>query len=773
MGSAPFIGRSVTRIEDDVLLRGKAKFLDDLPEGDALHAAFLRSPVAHGRIRHIDMDEARAMPGVAAILTFQDLSDVLVMQRMPLQFFSNTLPPDITPYPLAKDEVLFVGEAIAIVLADSRARAEDAVGAIGLDIEDLSVVADPRVSASAGAPKVASYRPDNLFASFRMEYGAVDTAFDKAAHRVALPLVQHRGAAHSMEGRGAMARPSGTGELTVWLSTQQSHEARGFLVEMLGLDETQINVIAPAVGGGFGAKYLTYPEEVTVAAAALKLDRAVKWVEDRREHFLAAVQERDQFWEIEAACDAQGKLLGIRGSMIHDGGAYVPQGINVAFNAATALPGPYVLPNYRMEVKVAATNKVATLPVRGAGYPEGTFCMERALDALAEVSGLDRVEIRMRNLVTPDLMPYVTPLKTRAGTPIAYDSGDFPVMLQGVLDDIDWQGFPERRLAAERKGLKAGIAVACGMKGTGRGPYESATVRIGKSGKVTIITGAMAMGQGLHTVMAQIAAESLGVQPEDIAVISGNTSSIPLGLGGFASRQTVAAGNAMHNAAQGVRKQILLIASEMLEAAAEDIELVDGMARVAGTERAVSLQAIAREAYGSPGYALPKGAEPGLEVSDNYMPTGLTYGMGAHAAEVHVDEETGAVQVVRYAVVNDCGRAINPMLVEGQIHGGVVHGLGNALFEYMGYDDQAQPTTTTLADYLLVSAPEVPRMSVRIVEYPSPKNPLGVKGVGEAGCLPVAAVVASAVEDALGRSDVLVRKVPLGPQDLFELLRAG
>lgn len=768
------VGRSEPRLEDDALLRGRAKFLDDLPDGDVLHAAFLRSPVAHGILKGLEIEEARAMPGVVAILTLDDLRDVLTQERLPLQFFSDTLPPDITPYVLAKRELVYVGEAIAIILADSRARAEDAAGVIGLDIEDLPVVSDPRAALVPDAPKAALDRADNRYTAFTLEYGAVDDAFAKAPHKVSLSLIQHRGGAHPMEGRGALARPDVAGEgLTLYSSTQQSHEVRGFLVDMLGLDETRLRVIAPDVGGGFGAKYLTYPEEVAVAAAALKLGRAVKWVEDRREHFLSAIQERDQYWEVEAACDADGRLLGVRGRMEHDAGAYVPQGVNLAYNAATAMPGPYVLPAYRMAVDVSATNKVPTIPVRGAGYPEGTFAMERALDALAELAGLDRVEIRRRNLVPADAMPYVTPLKSRSGSAIAYDSGDFPAILEAVLEEIDWQGFPARRAEAAETGTQIGIAVACGIKGTGRGPYESATVRIGKSGKVTILTGAMAMGQGLKTAMAQIAAGALGVEPRDIAVISGDTGAIPLGLGGFASRQTVVAGNAMANAADAARKKILRVAAELLEAAPEDIELVDGGARITGTERSVTLREIAAAAYGSPGYSLPNGVEPGLEASDNFMPSGLTYGMAAHAAEVAVDAETGAVRVLRYAVVNDCGRAINPMLVTGQIHGGVVHGLGNALFEYMGYDEQAQPTTTTLADYLLASAPEVPRMSVRIAEYPSPKNPLGVKGVGEAGCLPVAAVIMSAVENALGRKDALIRKIPLGPQDLFALLQEG
>ncbi len=767
------IGQSAARIEDPPLLRGVARFVDDLPAPGALHGAFLRSPVAHGRITAIDTAAARAMPGVAAVLTLADLRAVLTADRLPLQFRSTGLPEGITPFVLAEDEVLFVGECIALVLADSRAAAEDAAAAIEIDIEDLPPVPDCPTALAEGAPKVATARDGNLYTAFRLAYGDADAAFAGAPCRVALSLDQHRGGAHPIEGRGVLAMPDAMrGGLTVWSSTQLAHEARGFLCRMLGMDEDALRVVTPEVGGGFGAKYLLYPEEVAVAAAARLTGRAVKWIEDRREHFLAAIQERDQLWQIEVAAEADGRLRAIRGNMVSDAGAYVPQGVNLAYNAATAVPGPYRLPHYRLDVQVCATNRPPTIPVRGAGYPEGTFAMERALDAVADRLGLDRAAVRRANLIGAAEMPYATPLKSRSGAGITYDSGDFHAMFDRVLAMIDHAGFAGRRAAAAGTGRRLGLGLACGIKGTGRGPYESATVRIGRSGRVSVYTGAMQMGQGLRTILAQIAGEALGVSEADVTVVSGDTTTIPLGLGGFASRQTVVAGSSVRIASDRVRDQAIRVAAELLEAAPEDIELSDGHAQVKGSDRRVTLAALAEAAAGSPGYALPPGVKPGLEASENWMPGGLTYGMGAHAVELEVDTETGGVRLLRYALVNDCGRAINPKLVTGQLHGGVVHGIGNALFERMVYDAQAQPTTTTLAEYLLPTAPEIPRIAVEIAEYPTPSNPLGVKGVGEAGTLPVAAAIVSAIEDAAGLPFGTITRVPIAPPDLLALIRA-
>ena len=765
------IGQPVKRIEDLPLLRGRGRFLDDLQIPGLLHAAFVRSPHAHALIRSIDVSPALRAPGVNAVLTLADLLPLLTQERLPLQFRSAQLPPDVTPFVLAKDEVAFAGEALAVVIAQTRYLAEDAAALVAVDYQPLPAVSDCRAALAPGAPLVHRGRYSNLLLEIRQSYGDAAAAFARAPHRVSVNLKQHRGGAHSIEGRGALAIYDGNEDrLTLWSSTQLAHEVRGFLMRMLDLDENRLRVVAPDVGGGFGAKFVMYPEEVTLCAACLKLRRPVKWVEDRREHFLAAVQEREQYWELEAAFESNGRLLGVRGRMIHDEGAYTPQGINLPYNASTALPGPYVLPAYELTVQVVETNKVATMPVRGAGYPEGAFAMERLLDAIAQELKLDRAEVRRRNLIPADKIPYVTPLKTRAGSAITMDSGDFPRCQQIVLDAIDFAGFAERQARARAEGRYLGIGIGNGVKGTGRGPFESGIVRIGRSGRISVYTGAMPMGQGIKTALAQVCAEQFDVAPDTVTVVAGDTAVIPHGQGGFASRQTITAGSAVHMAAVAVREKALKVAAHLLEASPQDLEMREGRITVAGTDRTITLKAVAEAVSGVPGYAMPGHFEPGLESMQSFIPSALTYGIGCHAVEVEVDIDTCGVRILRYVVVNDSGRIINPLIVAGQIVGGVAHAIGNSLLEWMGYDEGAQPLTTSFADYLLPGATEVPRIELQFVEYPSPLNPLGVKGVGESGCVPAPGAIISAIEHALSPFGIRIAEYPVTPARLFALL---
>jgi aerobic carbon-monoxide dehydrogenase large subunit len=770
---AKYVGQSVKRIEDRPLLTGAGRFVADLRFPDMLEAAFVRSPHAHAGIRGIDVSAARQHPGVHAVLTLADLAPLLSSERLPLQFRTAQLPPDITPLVLAKDEVSFVGEAVAVVIAQSRYLAEDAAALVMVDYEQLPAVSDCREALAPGAPRAHRARASNVLIEFRQSYGDVDAAFVRAPHRASINLKQHRGGAHSIEGRGAIATYDvNEDRLTLWSSTQLAHEVRGFLMKLLGLDENQLRVVAPDVGGGFGAKFVMYPEEVTLAASCLLLRRPIKWIEDRREHFLAAVQERDQYWDFEVAFDEDGHLLGVRGDMIHDEGAYTPQGINLPYNASTALPGPYMLPAFQVDVRVVETNKVATMPVRGAGYPEGAFAMERLLDRIADELALDRAEVRRRNLVPPEKMPYVTPLKTRAGSPITLDSGDFPAYQRIALETIDYAGFAERQRRARADGRYLGIGVGNGVKGTGRGPFESGIVRIGRSGRISVYTGAMPMGQGIKTALAQICAEQFGVPPDHVAVAAGDTAVIPYGQGGFASRQTITAGSAVHMAAVAVREKALKVAAHLLEVGVDDLELRDGRVEIAGAPGSgLSLREVAEAVSGVPGYAMPGKFEPGLESMQSFLPSALTYGGGCHAVEVEIDIETCGVRILRHVVVNDCGRVINPMIVEGQLVGGTVHAIGNALYEWMGYDDEAQPITTTFADYVMPSATELPRIEVKFAEFPSPLNPLGVKGVGESGCVPAAGAIISAVENALVPFGVRITEYPVTPARLFALLQ--
>jgi carbon-monoxide dehydrogenase large subunit len=766
------IGRRTPRAEDPFLLRGVGRFVDDLHPPGLLEAAFLRSPTAHGLIRSIDTTAARALPGVHAVLTLADLRPVLTADRLPLQFPSNVLPPDISPFILANREVAYVGEAIAMVVADHRYIAEDALSLIALDIEQLPAASDCRDALAPGAPDVHVHRNGNLLIDFVQSYGDADAAVEAAPHRLTVNLKQHRGGAHPIETRGLVASfDEQTDQLTVFSSTQLAHECRFFIMKLLGLDENRIRVVTPDVGGGFGAKFILYPEEVAISAASLLLKAPVKWIEDRREHFLAAIQERDQYWDVEIGFDDDGRLLGARGTMLSDAGAYTYQGINLAYNASTNFPGPYVLPHYQLHVSVVETNKVPTAPVRGAGYPEGCFAMERALDAVARHRGIDRAEVRRRNLVPGDAMPYRTPMQARSESAIVYESGDFPACLELALKSADHLGFAARRKKARAEGRLLGFGIGAGIKGTGRGPFESAIVRVGRSGLVSIYTGAMAMGQGLKTILSQIAADQLGVDPSDITVVSGDTATIQLGLGGFASRQTVTAGNSVHLAAQAVRDKALKTAALMLDVPQTSLDIRDGIVFATGKNLSLSLRDIADTLAGAPGYKFPSGVGPGLDAAVNFETSALTYGIGVHAVELEVDPATGGVRLLNYVVVNDCGRVINPMTAEGQIHGGAVHGIGNALFEWMGYDENAQPSTTNFADYLLPSAPEIPPIAVHLAEYPSTKNPLGVKGIGESGTVPAAPAIISGIEDALSEYGVRIDETPVSPARIFELMR--
>jgi carbon-monoxide dehydrogenase large subunit len=764
------IGRRVLRTEDSPLLRGEGHYVGDIELPDMLHVAFVRSPYAHALIRGIDVSRALEIEGVAAVVTAAEMAGFVAMPRMPLGFPTRELPPDITPYLLTPEEVCFVGEAVAMVLATSRYIAEDAAAAVEVDYEPLDVLSDCRAALDPNAPKVRREAADNVLTRFRVGYGDCDAAFASATHVFGVSLHQHRGGAHPMEGRGVVAHyEEHHRTLTVWSSTQMTHELQFTLAEVLGIAETRLRVIAPDVGGGFGAKYLVYPEELAVAAVALHLRRPVKWLEDRGEHFVSAIQERDQYWDMEIAVSDDARILGVRGTMVHDQGAYTPQGINCPYNAATAVTGPYLVPAYALEVSVAQTNKVYTIPVRGAGYPEGTFAMERLLDKVARELRIDRAEVRRRNLVPLQKMPYVKPLKARSGNPIVLDSGDYLAAQHRVLDAIDYAGFEARRASARRDGRYIGIGLANATKGTGRGPFESASVKISSTGRVSVSTGAMAMGQGLHTALAQIVASQLGIGVEEIEVTSGNSATISMGLGGFASRQTVTAGSSVYLAAQDVAAKLRRVGAQMLKVDPDTVELANGRVFVRDDPaKSLAFSELGRLLRGIPGYDLPRGAGAGLESTRFWEPDTMTYANASHACEVEVDVDTGEVRLLRYVAVQDSGTIINPMIAEGQVHGGIVHGIGNALFEFMRYDDQGQPQSATFADYLLPTSTEIPHLELIFMQSPTPTNPLGVKGIGEAGTVPVTSCISSAIDDALADFNVEVTAIPVSPVHLVE-----
>ncbi|HKO71423.1 MAG TPA: xanthine dehydrogenase family protein molybdopterin-binding subunit [Bradyrhizobium sp.] len=768
------IGASIPRIEDRPLLTGKGRFVDDISLPALRHCAFVRSTLAHAVIGNIDTSAAAVLPGVQAVMTVRDFMPVITDARMPLGAIGAGKKNNSTPFVLAKGEVAYVGEPIALVIAESRYVAEDAADLVHVDYEPLPVVHDARQAIEPGAPTVRRELSSNILNTLKVAYGDIDVAFGNAAHVFSDELLQHRGCGQSIEARGVLVEPRPSdGSLCVWSSTQMPNDVHAMLAQVLGIDDTLIRVITPDVGGGFGPKYCVYPEEMALAAAARLAGVPLKWIEDRRETFLASIQERDQYWTLQIAVDADAHILGIRGRLLHDQGAYAPKPVNLPYNSATAMSGPYIVPAYAMDVVIAHTNKVPVSSVRGAGYPQAAFAMERMLDLVANELGLDRAEVRRRNLIPPDKMPYKKPLSVRSGAAIVYDSGDYPAAQAKALVAADWNGFAGRKKAALAQGRHIGIGLANAVKGTGRGPFESGSVRVSPSGQVSIFTGAAAMGQGLATALAQICGAELGIAPENIRVVAGDTATSPLGLGGFASRQLVTAGSSVHLAAKSVAAKAKRLASHIMETAEDTLELTDGHVRVRGGNRSLSLAELAGILRGAPGYGFPSDIEPGLSASMHWRTDALAYANACHVAEVEVDVDCCAVRILRYVAFNDSGRMINPTIVEGQVVGGIVHGIGNALYELMNYDDNAQPLSTTFADYLLPSLSEVPSIECLYEETDSPMNPLGVKGVGEAGTIPAAAAILSAVEDALSPFGIRISRTPMRPKTLFEVIAAA
>jgi carbon-monoxide dehydrogenase large subunit len=769
------IGASTARIEDGDLIRGKARFVGDIRLPGMLHASFVRSPHPHARIVSVDKASATALAGVVAVFTGDDIASFTKVQRLVVALPDRTYKQQRDRAILATQETVYVGEAIAMVIATDAYVAEDAAALVEIEFELLPAVSDCRAALAANAPRVHADAVDNLVAEFSSSYGDTQAAFARAAHVFKDTFWLHRGGAHPIECRGCVATYDTIDDkLTVWSSTQTPLVAARILADLLDREEDSVRVVAPDVGGGFGPKLVFYPEEAAVAVAALALKQPVKWLEDRREHFLATTQERDQYWNMEIAFDAEAKILGIRGSMLHDHGAYTARGLTVPQGAVAALSLAYVVPAYRVDVQVALTNKVPVTPVRGAGQPQGVFIMERLLDLAAHELNLDRAEIRRRNLVPAEAMPFKKGFVTRGGVPIVLDSGDYPACQASALERAGWNDFPRRQLEARAIGRYIGIGLANFVEATGRGPYEQVRVRITTSGQIDVATGAAAMGQSTKTMLAQIVAEQFGGMMDRIVVTAGDSGKIAMGFGGFNSRQTVMAGSSAHVAAVKVREKALLVAGHLLEVDPVDLDIEGDSVIVKGAnDRKISLARLAETMAGAAGFVLPGNLPPGLDATENVIINAMAYGNGTAIAEVEVDIETAAVKVTRIVFVHDAGRIINPMIVDGQIVGAIAHGIGNALYEWMAYDDDGQPLTTTLADYLLVTASEMPTLDLSHIETPTPLNPLGVKGIGESGVLPIPAAIVSAVEDALQPFSVRIKQFPLRPRDLSDLLSAA
>jgi carbon-monoxide dehydrogenase large subunit len=772
MGAKHF-GARVARLEDPALLTGRARFVDDLHLPGALHACFVRSPYPHARIRAIDTTSARAMPGVHAVLTADNLPPRMAGGQIPMLVPNPLIKTPRTQLALARHEVCYVGQTIAVVIADSRYLAEDAAAAVAVDFEVLPAVSDCRDAARPDAPRAHSDLASNIAAIVPMSYGDVDAAFANATHVFEEQLALHRGAAMTLETRAVAASHDANADmLTVWSATQTPHLCRGTLAELTERDLESIRVIAPHVGGGFGTKAPFYAEEAVIPAAAMKLGRPVTWQEDRREHFLSSTQERDQHWKVAIAVDAQGKILGLRGTMLHDNGAFLPWGIIVPFIAATTFPGPYVVPAYSLSATVVLTNRVPTTVVRGAGRPQAVFAMERLMDRVARELKLDRAEVRRRNMIKPEQMPYSVGLVFRDGKPVVYAGGDFPRSQARALALSDYDSFRTRQMNARAQGRYLGIGIGNYVEGTGLGPFEGVTVRVLPNGKVAVATGATSQGQGTRTALSQIVADEVGCKLDDIILTAGDTGAIAQGVGAFASRQAINAGSSASIAGGSVRKQIVALAARVLGVPESDIDVEDGRATGrSGNKPSIGFSELARLAQGMPGFSFPAGQAPGLEHTAYFTPPQASYCNGTHIAEVEVDPMTGGVTILNYTVAHDSGNVINPLIVDGQVQGGVAHGIGNALFELMKYDTDAQPLTTSFQDYLLPAAPDVPSCAIEHVETPNPLNPLGVKGAGEGGTIPAPAAIVSAIEDALSPFGVRFAEMPLTPDRIVATLR--
>jgi carbon-monoxide dehydrogenase large subunit len=767
-----WVGTRVERREDERLLRGRGTFVDDLHPAGCLHAAVLRSPHAHARILSIDASAAGELPGVHAIFTAEDLGDV----NRP---FPLTVPhPKLrarTATPFAAGKVRYVGEPVALIVADDRYIAEDALDLIAVDYDVLPATPTLEAAAEDREHPVHEDLGDNIAAVFGQSYGDLEAAFAQAEIRFTERFVSDRGAGQPMETRVVMAVPSEFEGVTVWDGTQTPHVARRLIADALKIGDERVRVVAPDVGGGFGPKAVFYPEEVLIPFAALRLRRPVKWIEDRLEHFRSTNHERTQIHEVEVAARKDGTLLGLRARFLHDSGAYVPWGVIVPFITIATIPGPYRLPAYSGEARVVYTNRVPVTPHRGAGRPQAVFVMERVMDRLADETGLDRSEVRMRNYVQTEQMPYNVGLIFRDGSPMVYDSGDYPECQRVALGAVDQQWFEQKKREAREKGKLVGLGLATYVEGTGLGPHESARLRVTSNGEIHISSGAASQGQGHQTTLAQVAADALGVEMDRIVVITGDTARVPYGIGAFASRLGPLANSAVRLAATELRTKIVNAAAAMFEAAPEDLEIEGGDVIVRGSpDHRISLGNLAVYAGGAfPGSTLSEDLnEIGLESTAYFRPKQSTYASGSHTVVVEVDPQTGQVQILQYAVAHDCGNVINPLIVDGQVQGGVAAGIGGTLFENLLYDESGQLITGSFVDFLLPTAAEVPPVVIEHVEAPTPLNPMGSKGAGEGGTIPAAAAIVSAIENALWPGGGLhIRHFPLTPEDILKFAR--
>jgi CO/xanthine dehydrogenase Mo-binding subunit len=768
--TARHVGRRIPRLEDSRLLRGAGRFVDDVDLPGQLTARVVRSRLAHARLLRVDTAEALALPGVHAVLTAADVEDVEAIP-LRLDWPGYDLDPFLQPV-LARGRVRYVGEPIAIVLADTPYRAEDAAELVEVELEPLDVVLDAREGLSEESMRLREGRP-NEFVLMEKRYGDVEAAFREAAHIVRAEFKTGRHTGVPMETRGLVADfEPGRGHLTIWGATLVTHYHRRVLSGLLGLPLSHIHYRPTDSGGSFGVRGDFYPEDYLVAYLACTTGRPVKWIEDRNEHLIATNHAREQRYVLEGAFNAEGRLLGLRTEVWHDKGAYIrPTGVTVAEITLGILPGPYRLPAYEGKLHVVTTNKTPIGPYRAPGRYQTSFARERLLDLAAAEIGLDPVAIRRINLLDREDIPW-EPGLFYAGETYLLDSGDFLGNFEKTLAAADFPAWQEEAARLRSEGRLVGVGIGYWIDKSGLGVYETAGVDVDPTGAIRVLTGGASTGQGIETVLAQIAADQLSVEPESIEVVYGDTDLIPDGVGSWSSRSTVIGGSAVQAAARVTADKAKRLASRLLEVAEDDLVLEDGRVEVVGSpSRSMSLGELALACDTLAAAEL--GEEPGLGAREIYVDQHMNYPYGVNLVQIEIDPETGEIELRRCFCSCECGLAINPMLVEGQIAGGIAQGLGGALLEEFVFDENGQPQAASFVDYLLPSAAEVPSIGALLTEdAPTPGNPLGAKGIGEAGLIGMGAAIGNAIADALGRPGAVL-ELPIPPERMRGLLSKG
>jgi aerobic carbon-monoxide dehydrogenase large subunit len=764
MPVSKLMGARVKRREDPRLLRGIGQYVDDVNLPNTLHVAILRSPYAHAKIKSLDPEPARQQAGVVAVATGSEIKDQI--GTLPVSGGNKTLRVP-KHYVLAVDKVCYVGEGVAAVVAEDRYTARDALDLIQVEYEPLPVVTDPEKALAPGSPVIHSEWPDNVAFRTDQKQGNLTKAFKEARKIVRQRLVHQRLAPIAVEPRGVVAHYlSSDKELTVWSSTQIPHMLRSNLAQMLKLPENEVRVVAPEVGGAFGSKLNVYAEEGLLGYLALKLNRPVKWIEGRRENIQATIHGRGQVGEVEAAVKKDGTILGLRYKVIADIGAY-HQLNTPAIPPFTGLmlSGCYKIPAISMELTAVFTNKMSTDAYRGAGRPEATYVIERMVDRIAQELNLDPLKVRRKNFPKPGEFPFKT------ATGLAYDSGNYEMALSRALKLAGYEKWRRDQKRLRNQGRYLGIGLSTYVEICAMGPkgmWEYGKVEVEPNGKVKVLSGASPHGQGQETSFAQIVADELGVELDDITVIHGDTASVPKGIGTFGSRATAVGGIAVYQSAQKVKEKAREIAAHLLEVDADDLNFSAGRFSVKGVpKKGFTIKQIAEEAQLTKN--LPKKMDPGLVSESSFEPSNFTFPFGTHICVVEVEPQTGAIEIKKYFAVDDCGKVINPLLVDGQIQGGIVQGLGQALYEEVVYDENGQLLTGSLMNYALPRAANLPRLNLTRTETPTPVNPLGIKGIGEAGTIGSTPAIVNAVVDALAPFGVTHIDMPLTPQKIWSL----